>query len=258
MLLFMILKVVTLNLWLGGELFDNILDFLEQQDADIVLLQEVYNGEDPTLDRKYRSMNVLKARLHYSYEDFVADYRDFDETDGKSQRGNAILSKFPITARRALFFDRPYSETYRDMPGNYHTCPRDLQHVTLETPVGEVNVFNIQGVWDLDGDNYSDKRRRMGAMVTDAVKDLPNVILAGDTNAKPTNQAILEIEKHLKSAFGKEELSTTFNMRRKDNPGYATAAVDMILVSPSIEVLEHACLDVDISDHLPLTATLKI
>jgi endonuclease/exonuclease/phosphatase family metal-dependent hydrolase len=57
--------------------------------------------------------------------------------------------------------------------------------------------------------------------------------------------------------FG-EELKTTFNMKHKDNPGYATAAVDMMFISPDIKVSEKACPEVDVSDHLPLVVQLLV
>jgi endonuclease/exonuclease/phosphatase family metal-dependent hydrolase len=253
----MTIKIVSLNLWLGGILFDGVVEFLKSQDADVVVLQEVYNGEDPSLDRQFRSMQILQEQLGYAASDFVADFRDIERAEGKAQRGNAILSKFPITQRDAVFFDKPYSEEYRDVPGNYHNCPRDLQHVVLDTTAGEVNIFNIQGVLDLDGGNYSQQRKNMAEQVIKAVSGKPNVILAGDTNAQQTNTAILDIEKHLHSVFGRE-LKSTFNMRHKDNPGYATAAVDAIFVSSNIRVLSRECPDIDISDHLPLVATLEI
>jgi endonuclease/exonuclease/phosphatase family metal-dependent hydrolase len=253
----MTIKIVSLNLWWGGKLFDGILSFLKEQDADIVVMQEVNNGEDPSLDRQFRSLQVLQEHLSYPYVNFVADYRDFDHTGGKCQRGNAILSKFPITKQDAVFFGNPYTEEYRDVPGNYQNCPRDLQHIALNTPAGEVNVFNIQGVWDLNGDNYSPQRKQMADQVLQAIAGKPNVILAGDTNAKQTNQAILDIETQLHSVFGRD-LATTFNMRQKDNPGYATAAVDGIFVSPGIQVISRECPDADISDHLPLVATLDV
>lgn len=122
----MTIKIVTLNIWLGGLLQEEYLSFLEAQDADLVLLQEVNNGTDPTLKPQYRTMQILKERLGYPHEAFAAEYRNMDDADGKSQVGNA------------------------------------------------------------------------------------------------------------------------------------TAAVDMMFVSPNIEVLKHDCPDVDVSDHLPLTATLKI
>jgi len=252
----MTIKVVSLNMWFGGQLQDNIMAFLEAQAADIVLLQEVFNGEDPALAAQHRTMQVVRERLGLPYQNFAAEYRDNDQTNGKAQVGNAIFTRFPITSSAITAFI-PYTETYRDVPGNYHNCPYNLQHVALDTPAGEVNVYNMHGVWDLNGDNYSPLRQKMSAMVIDAIAGKQNVILAGDTNAKPTNKAMIAIEAHLKSVFGRE-LATTFNMRHKDNPGYATAAVDMMFVSSDIRVARHECPNVDVSDHLPLTATLEI
>jgi endonuclease/exonuclease/phosphatase family metal-dependent hydrolase len=253
----MSIKAVSVNLWLGGILLEGIVDFLTQQDADIVLLQEVYDGTDSELPEQYRSIEALQKRLTYSYVDFVADFLDFDRTNGKARRGNAIFSKFPITERDAVFFNSPYSETYHDVPGNYHNCPRDLQHVTVSTPEGSLHVFNIQGAWDLDGDNYGPLRKQMSDAIIKAVTGKAHVVLGGDTNARPTNQAIRRLDKYLVNVYGNER-QTSFNMRRKENPGYATSVVDMFLVSRDVQVLSHECPDIDISDHLPLIMTINL
>ncbi len=103
----MIVKFVSLNMWHGGVLLDEILQFLNEQNADVVLLQEVYNGSDPSLPQQYRSLQVLNECLGYGFHDFVADYLDLDRTNGKAQRGNAILSRLPIVKKEAIFFDNP-------------------------------------------------------------------------------------------------------------------------------------------------------
>lgn len=124
----------------------------------------------------------------------------------------------------------------------------------------QVDVYNFQGVWDLDGDNNSPQRARMGQTIVDAVKGKQRVILAGDTNARPTTQAIKNIENHLTNVF-KAELTTTFNVAQKDLdkfPGYASSVVDMLFVSPAVTVKDHYCPPVNVSDHLPLVATLGI
>jgi len=254
----MTIKFVSINLLHGGTFLDNILKFLREQDADIVIMQEAYNSTDPTLAKQFRSMQVLDEELHYPYNDFVAAFRDMDRTEGKAQIGNALLSRFPISGRDSVFFFEGYSDgAYRDVPGNYQNCPRVLEHVTMETPVGDIDVFNIQGVWDLNGERYSDQRKHMADIVIEQVSGKERVILGGDTNAKTDNQCIKDIEEHLHSVFG-SELTSTFNMRHKDNPGYATAAVDMIFVSPTIQVLAKDCPEDDVSDHKPLTATFEV
>ncbi len=250
------IKVVTLNIWLGGILQEEFLSFLKEQDADVLLLQEVHNGTDPTLKPQFRTMQILKEQLGYPHEVFAPEYLDITETDGQFQVGNAILSKFPITNSDITDFI-PYSETYNNVEGNYHNCPYNMLHATLDTPAGEVNVFNMHGVWDLNGDNPGPLRQKMSKLVVAAISDKPRVILAGDTNARPTNPVMQDIAKQLHSVFG-DELRSTFNMRHKDNPGYASSAVDMMFVSDDIKVLGHDCPDVNISDHMPLVATVRV
>lgn len=235
---------------------DEIIQFLAEQDADIVLLQEVYNSKDSNLKKKYRSVTIFQEKLAYQYFNFAPAHLDIYDF-GKVVQGNLVLSKFPIIDSDSIFFAEPYGERDPFDSEAWPKTPRNLQHVVLSSPGGELNVFNFHGVWDLEGDSYSTERQKMSQSVIGSTKGKKNVILAGDTNAKPTNKAIREIERYLISVFG-NKLTTTFNMRRKENPGYATAAVDMIFVSSNIEVLDRGCIDIDLSDHLPVMATFQI
>ncbi len=54
------IKYITLNIWRGGELYDNIVEFIRQERPDIIGLQEVYHSPDMRLESRYRSFNVLK------------------------------------------------------------------------------------------------------------------------------------------------------------------------------------------------------
>jgi endonuclease/exonuclease/phosphatase family metal-dependent hydrolase len=251
----MIIKFLNLNMW-DGSLIEQCLEFFKSQDADIIMLQEVTHAAGAAYPKRLQSFETLQKELDYPYSDYAVGLLN-NHPEGKIPTGNAILSKFPIIDSSHSFFHEGFNPDYYDTQTDSSKYPHILQHAKLDTPVGEVNVFNFHGVWDLDGNNYSDRRRKMSEKIIAAVKDKPNVLLGGDTNAKPTNQAIKNIQKHLTSVF-EDSLKTTFNMRRKDNPGYATAAVDMLFVSPGIKILSRECPDVDISDHLPVLATLEI
>lgn len=254
----MTIKLLTFNLWNGGRLLDNALEFLKAQDADIVCLQEVYNGTDPKLEPRLRTMEILRQELpgYEAYEFAEAMIDQFPE-EGDILSGSAVLSKFPVTARDLVFFNEKFHARPADDPATFGTLPRTLQHVELDTPAGRLQVFNIHGVWDLEGSKLTERRRNMRDAVLKAIEGRQNVILAGDTNATPDNPAIKAIEEHLTNPFA-GELKTTFNMQQKDNPGYASAAVDMILVSPDIKVLQKICHQVNASDHLPLSAVLEV
>ncbi|HZM64611.1 MAG TPA: endonuclease/exonuclease/phosphatase family protein [Candidatus Saccharimonadales bacterium] len=249
------LKLVTINIFQGA-LLDEVCAFIEKERPDIVTMQEVYDGHGSAAPLKYRSWEEIKKRLRFKAADYEAALID-NKPPGAFPMGNGILSQFPITSRDFVFFNEPFNPHYVDDAKNSSKMPHVLQHVVLQTPAGEVNVYNLHGTWDLNGDNFSDKRRQMSEAILAATKGKKNVLLAGDTNAKPTNQAMRNLEPQLKNVFG-TELKTTFNMSRKDNPGYATAAVDMVFVSPDVKIISKSCPQVDISDHLPLVVEVEI
>lgn len=252
------IKVISLNMWWGGHLFSQILEFLKRENADIVMLQEVYNASDSSLKPAYRSMQVLAEELDYEHAAFVKAYTEAAEA-GKLPHGNAVLSRFPITHNELRLMSEVQDPDfeYKDIPEHWPILPSPLQLVELDTPAGKVTVCNVHGVWDLDGDSYSEKRQHMSQVMLETTRGRNRLILAGDTNAKSTNRAMRELEPQLVSVFG-TDLKTTFNMQRKDNPGYATAAVDLMFVSPDVKVISKDVPDVDISDHLPLVVTLEI
>lgn len=246
-------------MWIGGLLFDDIVAFLEKEDADIILLQEVFASEDSKLPTHYRSIESLQKKLHYPYTDFAPAFVN-KLPWGKVTEGNAVLSRFPIKNRGVTYFGEPFDEhVLRDIfdPSTYSTTPRNLEHVVLNTPAGDINILNFQGVWDLDGDNVSPQREHMRDIILSEIDGKENILLAGDTNAKYTNPVMRSLEDHLVNVFG-DSLKTSFNMKRKENPGYATAVVDMIYASPSFKIIERTCPQVDISDHLPLIATFEL
>lgn len=253
------LKFVSLNVWIGGVLFDDIVSFLQGEDADVIVLQEVLEGNDLKLPVQYHTLTSLQAHLNYPYQDFAPSCIDRFPW-GDIPMGNAVLSRLPIVAREELFFHGKFDPSNPRLPfapDSWPVTPRSLQHATLDSPAGDIHTFNLQGVWDLNGDEVSPQRQKMSDTIRSAIKDKPRVILAGDTNATPANAVMRAIEQDLMSVFG-NSLTTTFNMRRKSNPGYATAAVDMMYVSRDIRVLKAQCPDIDISDHLPLVATFEI
>jgi endonuclease/exonuclease/phosphatase family metal-dependent hydrolase len=213
----MAIKFVSLNMWDGGKLMNALLDFLSHEDADILLLQEVYDSPDLEIDDRYRSLSILCEQLSYPYHYFVADYLEKDCPSNNCKRGNAILSKYPLSKTESLFFDKPYSETYINSRENAHNCPRNLQFALVASPEGDIHTFNIHGVWDLDGNNFSPARRLMSNAIINAVKEKHKVVVGGDTNALPTNQAIKNIKPYLKSIFD-GAIPTSFNMHHKNDP----------------------------------------
>lgn len=280
------LKIICLNVWIGGVLFEEIVNFLQKEQPDILFLQEVFWGgeesvseqskhhSNPELPPQYRTYQELKKRLGFAHGHFAPAFieeigvpNDTKGADGSSKleltQGNAILCKYPLQEVSVTHFDVPFGKRIDDYSA-YAFSPRNLQHVVATLPTGtDVHLLNTQGIWGEDGED-SPRRLEMGQKIVQELEgesgQLSPVILAGDFNILPHTQTIASIEKKLVTVF-KDELKTTFNLKRKNlekYPGFAHAVVDMVFVSPDISVTSHTCPQVDISDHLPLVVEVEI
>lgn len=250
-----VIKLVTLNVWNGGKLFDKLLLFLKQQDADILVLQEVYNGKDSALQQRFRSFDIFRRELGFQHAIFAPIAEDI--SSGVNQDvGNATYTKFPIKLHNTSWFDLPYGPFNLANSTDFTKYPSGLLHTAIQIDNTTIDVFNVHGIWGFDGKDNK-RRLKMGKTIIEKIKDKKNVVLAGDFNVTPNTETIKNIEKYLDNVF-KDEFVSTFNMRYKDNPGYATEVVDMIFVSPLIEVVKQYCPDDDVSDHKPLVVELNI
>lgn len=249
------IKFLTLNILEGGKLFDEILSFLRCEDVDILTLQEASDCSSQDLPKNFRTVSLFKQLLNYPFLLFSPLFLSINERT-KRNVGNLVLSKFPIVFGSMTFFDIPYGEFNTEGMTDFGNLPHGIQHVVIEIPGKRLHVFNVHGIWGLDG-NDNARRLRMSEMICSKIKAKENVILAGDFNVRPDTQTIRNIEAYLRNVF-KNELMTTFNMKKKENPGYATAVVDMIFVSRHIDVIDRYCPKVEISDHLPLVSVFEL
>ena len=222
------IKFVTLNIWEGGRLIDNIVSFIKKENPDIIAMQEVYDGKDPSFDKNFRSVEEFGKNLDYPYYFFAAALLD-TRSIGDIEKGNAIFSKFPIVEKDVAFFDIPYGKFNEEKATSWEFEPRNMIHAGVNVKRSMIDVFNVHGIW---GENGRDNKRRlkMGNIIVEKVKNKENVILAGDFNILPNTETIQNIEKYLANVF-KNDLTSSFNMKHKDKAGYATSVVDMIFVS---------------------------
>ncbi len=252
------LKVVCLNMWLGGKLFENIQPFIAGENADILCLQEVYQSENSPLKQPWHAVGELANILGYKYYAFAPAFAEEVEDGYRVQFGNAILSKYPIQKSQAVFFDVPYNGTWK--PKNQEEIiftPRNLQHAEIMIDEKLVHVFNIQGIWGFDGDD-NDRRLAMADSIVKEIASKQPALLMGDFNVQEGGKTTDKIEAHMKSIF-KGEMKTSFNMKQKDpTSGYATAIVDMMFATPDIQIGNHHVSGADVSDHLALVAEVEV
>lgn len=251
-------KIITLNIEHGGKLLDEAVQFINEQDPDVLFLQEAQETDQVTTKLHYKTITEMARRTHLQYHVF-SPFCEFVFGEVRIFHGNAVFSKFPLTFRETVYFIGSYETA--DFFGaqernDYSQLPHAMQITTLQLPTTTVQLINVHGVWGKDGLD-SDIRFEMVQKILGKLDPaLPNIV-AGDFNFQARAQAAKQLEQSLHSVFG-ETLTSTFNMNRKTNPGYATAAVDMIYVSKNVPVLSSSCPQVQISDHLPLVCELEL
>jgi endonuclease/exonuclease/phosphatase family metal-dependent hydrolase len=253
------LKILTLNIWQGGLLFDQVLNFIEQEHPDILCLQEVFDGKEKHLPMNYRTIEVLREKFPEYSASFTSAFLCNTE-HGKIEQGNAVLSLLPIVSQHAVSLNHEYGE-YDEYPADkdWSKDPKILQHCQVKVGEQLLNICNVHGVWDLHGGD-TPSRLKMSEIIVEYVKDKEHLFLTGDFNVKPDTQTIKSIEQYLVNVLG-DQRTTSFNLKHKNlvaSPGYATAVVDFVFVSKDLRVESAKSLDDDISDHLALLTEIEL
>ncbi len=249
------LKILSLNLFEGGLFWGNIERFIKHENPDILCLQEVFNG-DERQPLSFQSIKRLKALLpefflYYSPELFEI------WPHGQGDGGNAIFSRFPMSEEKTVFLHEEYRKILRPRrEDDFSHYPKNLQSVVVTVDGKSLHVCNLHGIWGLDGTDTKE-RLRMSKLIVKEIKKKHPLVLMGDFNLKPNTETIQNIEGHLTNVFA-GEMTTSFNMEHKTNPGYATAVVDMFFASPDIHIVAKRVPTDDVSDHLPLLVTIEL
>lgn len=239
-------KLVNLNIEHGGKLWNNVVSFLRAEDPDLLFLQEVYNA-DSGPEPRFTTVKSLQRLFDYPYTAFETQFIMHNGND-VAPFGCAMLSKLPLLDKAVLWLkgDRPvdaFNEDRESIPN----LPRNLLHCRVSIKGQDYNLMTLQGVWAPDG-NVLPAQEAMALRIVDYIKGKDNIILSGDFNVNEGTAPINLISEQLVNIFAGERVSS-FNMKYKTNPGYASAVVDFVFTSPGVKVLEHRTAEADVSDH---------
>ncbi|MFA5954251.1 MAG: endonuclease/exonuclease/phosphatase family protein [Patescibacteria group bacterium] len=251
------IKIINLNLWLGGQhTWDNILEYLRHEDPDIIFLQEVNNSTKKDVPPYLTSYASLQRELNLPYSEYETQF-NVKYGDEYVPRGVAIFSRFPLSNKFVVWL---YGNVTADVDDSdiesIPTFPRNLLHCQTEINNTRYNLMTLQGVWAHDG-RETEAQKQMGQKIVDYVADKENVILGGDFNVNEKTESIKFLGKHLTNVF-KSERVTSFNMARKNKPGYGEAVVDFIFLGPTIKVVSHYSSDKDVSDHQSQVVIIEV
>lgn len=225
-------KILSWNIWIDGH-FDEIKEFLQKSDADIIALQEVQDNDST------RQIIPYLTSLGYQYI-----FDTITETwDGKVWKfGPAIFSTYPILSPKTYVLSK---ENKRIVVGADIQIGDKILHV-FSTHLSHTHQQN------------SDAQK---AQAVELLQHVPNdmSIVMGDFNATPESTTIQEMKKVLQDTDA-NNLPTwsvypegCFGCR----PQKIDTRLDYIFTTKDIRVHSYAVEHAKASDHLPISAIIK-
>ena len=250
-------KFLHCNIWNGGKLISNLIAFLQKEKPDVLAMQEVYNGHDPTMERRFRSIEVLQEATGLRHFAFAPAFSE-DLASFSVQNGNAVLSRFPVMKHEHWFYDRPYDPHFTEGPGSNLKTPYNLQHVVLDLPGRNLHVYNTHGIWGNHGRD-TERRLQMAQFILEKMSGIAPAALCGDFNVDEGTQTIANLSAALVNVFAPDRRKSSFNLDHKaPGTGYGTAVVDFVFTTPDVTTLTHRQPEDDVTDHRPLVCEFTI
>lgn len=241
----------------GGESYRRLmLDFIEEQDADVLCFQEYFECSDP---RYYEATIPVLQKMGYSYHHFFPSTLLFN---GSFRYGLAIFSRFPILEAKSYPAGmRIHSEgvCYADISHNGQRYRVFNAH--FETPGftranydASGNLKQGSGLIDKISNAYAVRY----AQILEAgsyIKTSPwPVIFCMDLGDVPNSNAYSQIRSFgLKDAFLNKNLGLGASYRFLS----PTLRIDYTFCSPSINIVNLRVSRTKYSDHYPLITDIK-
>jgi endonuclease/exonuclease/phosphatase family metal-dependent hydrolase len=247
------MKLIQINVWCG-RVRNSTIEFLKEQDADIVCTQEIIHSEQelPGLFDAYTIHRNILEMYPFCYFSPTFDYTHYGV---KTLFGSAIYSKYPILDQRTVFVHGRYAAS-RSVDSDSGTNVRNLQIIVLDTPQGKLTVANHHGYHTFNhlGDTVSVET--MSKVATELSSIDSPLIFAGDLNTSYESDAIKVFENSLLRNLTEENnIKTTLSQLSRvpiDVP------CDYIFVSKNVHVNEFTVSEKIVSDHKALVLDFDV
>lgn len=262
------MKLVCLNLGIRISNTQKIIDFLKEEQADIVAAQEVTRHLSDNVYETFRTKADIEAALNTDYPhtffgpSWVADgFKKSDTVEqdfgGHIEQGLELLSKYPITSGTNEFYYKhfEYMQDWSNWKNEDHG--RSLLITTLNVNGKPLQIINLHGIWTKD--KVGDVRTELQCKYIVEASKRHNIatIIAGDFNLVPSSPSLNIINQEFRNLITEYGYSST---RPDFNDGVDTGdnIVDYIFVNNLVSVNDFKVIKSDVSDHLPLMIDFDI
>lgn len=255
------MKVVTYNIRVGfgpgdraerggpTNYLDQIAEWLKDQNADLILLQE--------LDRNTERADGLDQTEYLAEKlGFYGVFAPAIPLPPDGQYGVGILSRWPIRDWDVVPLFKPdYERTNPDYP-SWYSEQRVLLVAEVEAPHGHMHVMTTHL-------GLTEPQRKIQiqeiATVIDGLPRREPVIFGGDINALPEAPEIRPIRARLNDVYLAAPMPIPMEDRLTFYARNPERCIDYIFVTPElVEVREVEVPRIQLSDHLPVVTRLHV
>jgi endonuclease/exonuclease/phosphatase family metal-dependent hydrolase len=245
-----------------------MMEFIGQQNADVICLQEFYSSRKP----KSQDNNIswIRDQLHYPYCYFSKDYARFD---GSYEAGVIIFSRYPFADSLLLRYPR---EDKTSMPESLIATDIVVGHDTVRVFTTHLQsvLFRSKDFHDIEIiKNVDDSilmasrsiakklryafrlRGNQAEQVRTALDKSPHPgIICGDFNDVPNSYTYFTIRGGWQDAF----ITKGFGIGRTYVHISPTLRIDYILTDPRLSIAQCRKFPLPYSDHNPVIADLQL
>ncbi len=246
-------RLLTLNTE-GNKHFPYQLDFLREQKADVICLQEVFAADTEIIQKTVGFQGVFLAQGQVTKEN--------PHVPTRGEWGVMLLSRFPVQTwytktyvgeeeKLPIFWENP-------IPGDLKTSNNSMNRVlvaaTLQLGSQTATVATTHFTWSPNGSSTVEQAADVAALRS-SLKDLPPHVLCGDMNAPRGGATFSLLSEGYTDALPPEIVGT---LDPKLHPvGHKSLAVDALLAHSSYQV-KNVKMHTGVSDHCAFTADVFV
>lgn len=249
------IKILQLNMF-KGRYIDTMLDYIKKEDFDILQLQEVAGP-----GASYNDIDCFKTlQNHLDLDGELATCLKMQDHEN-AYFGNATFYRKTFRmVRSECIWLKPYMEVNSEVRIEDH--PRCALHLEIEIKGKTVHFINCHLAWG-PKPNDEEYKLNQAKILVDYVKKLNGpFVLTGDFNVTPNSQIVKWFDELGRNLVAENNITNTLNSRThraKEELFPPGLAVDFIYASKDIHTHSfHVLDDLDLSDHLGLTAEVEI
>ena len=255
----MTIKFIQINIY-RGKYLDNLIEFLQKEDPDLISMQEVCNGVlNLYPDKSADLFLMIKQRLAMEGV-FNGDLKVIDRQE--SSLGNAVFSKLAIVKSKVVILKnfRPITEDEFTDSKLWPDFSRQILDVLINVDGRIVHIISIHGAWTAPPID-TDEKLRQAQIILDYLGDLNKnnqpFIVGADLNMPPETGVIQMINSVAQNLMINSPFKyTTHPKIHKIVP--TKLLVDYIFTSKHFKLLSLKVPQVTVSDHLPVIAQLEL